>query len=270
MRRYTSDAPQSEMPPANVPEYWFAPPDVLPAKAGLNRFVWDLRLPDPMTLPYGFYGQLLNYTEYTMPDHAVPGQTPRHQPPGPLVAPGRYEVVLTVGGKSYTQPLVVAPDPRLHLTQQDYAAQLELARKISDMMRASYEAHERVMSLGAEVYGRMRTLSGNQEAKDAREAAAALMGELFEVSEGANSSPGFGPVNRDLARYLTMVESGDLSPAQSARDAVADSCRSLDSAAARWRKINEASVPAFNELLKRYGLAPLPVASAAPETACGN
>jgi photosystem II stability/assembly factor-like uncharacterized protein len=270
VRRYTSAAPESEMPPANVPEYWFAPPDVLPAGAGLNRFVWDLRLPDPLTLPYGFYGQLLNYTEYTMPDHAVPGQTPRHQPPGPLVAPGNYEVVLTVGGKTYTQPLVVAPDPRLHLTPQDYAAQLELARKISDMMRASYEAHERVMSLGAEVYARLKSLQGNPQAKDASDAATALLRELYGVSEGANSSPGFGPANRDLARYLAMVESGDLNPAQTARDAVADSCQTLNQAAARWRKINAESVPALNELLKRYDLAPLPVATVAAETPCGN
>src|ERR1043166_465687 len=37
VRRWTSTAPSTEMPPANVPEYWFAPPDLLSTKAGLNR-----------------------------------------------------------------------------------------------------------------------------------------------------------------------------------------------------------------------------------------
>jgi len=270
VRRYSSEPQTEKNPPANVPEYWFAPPEVLPVKAGLNRFVWDLRLPDPLTLPYGFYGQPLNYTEYTLPDHAVPGQTPRHQPPGPLVAPGNYRVVLTVGGKTYTQPLVVAPDPRLRVTQQDFASQLELAMKLSDMMRASYEDYKGVVSLGAQVYGRMKALQGNAQAKDASDAAAALLKQLYEVNEGANSVPGFGPVNRDLARYLTMVESGDMSPAQTAREAAADSCESLKNDSARWRKINAEGVPALNELLKRYNLAPLPVASVAAETPCGN
>ena len=36
--------------PANVPEYWFAPPTALPKAAGVNRFAWDLRYPAPLTL----------------------------------------------------------------------------------------------------------------------------------------------------------------------------------------------------------------------------
>lgn len=270
VRRFTSAAQAESDAPANVPEYWFAPPDVLPSKTGLNRFVWDLRLPDPLTLPYGFYGQLLSYTEYTMPDHAVPGQTPRHQPPGPLVAPGNYEVVLTVGGKTYTQPLVVAPDPRLRVTPQDLAAQLELARRMSDMMRASYEAYNGVAALRAALAGRLKSLSGDTQAKDAGDAAVALLKELDEVSDGTSTASGFGPVNRDLARLMTMVESGDMSPAQTARDAAAESCESLEKAAAHWRKINAESVPALNELLKRHNLAPLPVVAPTAQTACGN
>jgi hypothetical protein len=33
---------------------------------------------------------------------------------GPPAAPGSYTVTLTVNGKSYTQPLAVRSDPRLH------------------------------------------------------------------------------------------------------------------------------------------------------------
>ena len=41
--------------------------------AGVNRFAWDLRYPAPLTLPYGYYGNLLEYTEYTLADHAIAG-----------------------------------------------------------------------------------------------------------------------------------------------------------------------------------------------------
>ncbi len=39
--------PKSAEPPPNVPEYWLARPAALPLKAGLNRFVWDLRYASP-------------------------------------------------------------------------------------------------------------------------------------------------------------------------------------------------------------------------------
>src|SRR5206468_10907450 len=36
VRRFSSKTPVPDNRPANVPEYWFAPPDVLTTKAGLN------------------------------------------------------------------------------------------------------------------------------------------------------------------------------------------------------------------------------------------
>jgi photosystem II stability/assembly factor-like uncharacterized protein len=270
VRRYTSTAPPGEMPPANVPEYWFAPPDVLPTKAGLNRFVWDLRLPDPQTLPYGFYGQLLNYTEYTLPDHAVPGQTPRHQPPGALVAPGNYEVVLTVGGKTYTQPLVVRPDPRVRASQSDLEAQLGLARRISAVMATTFDDYNKLAALREPLIERMKSLSGNAQAKDAADALQALAKELAEIAEGSSAGPGLGSVNRDMARLLTMVESGDMRPAETASSAAADSCEALRKSLARLKRVNEETLPALNKLLAKYNLAPLPAPDVATDVQCGG
>ena len=62
----------------------------LPARAGLNRFVWNARLPGPW--------------------QADTLQSGRN---GPLAAPGRYAVRLTSGDWSATQPLVLRADPRL-------------------------------------------------------------------------------------------------------------------------------------------------------------
>jgi photosystem II stability/assembly factor-like uncharacterized protein len=270
VRRYTSTAPSSEMPPANVPEYWFAPPDVLGAKAGLNRFVWDLRLPDPQTLPYGFYGQLLNYTEYTLPDHAVPGQTPRHQPPGPLAAPGNYEVVLTVDGKTYRQPLVVGPDPRVRATQADLDAQLALAERITGVMATTYDGYYKLAALRDPILDRLKSLSANPQAKDATDALTALAKELGEIAEGSNAGPGLGSLNRDMSRLLTMVESGDMRPAETAASAAADSCESLRKTLAHLKKVNEESLPAVNKLLAKYNLAPLPAPAVATDAPCGS
>lgn len=268
VRRYSSEAEAQNNPPANVPEYWFAPPDVLPTKAGLNRFVWDLRLADPPTLPYGFYGQLLDYTEYTLADHAVPGQTPRHQPPGPLVAPGNYEVVLNVGGETYRKPLVVRADPRVRATQADLEVQFDLARSIGEMMAASRDFYNDVSLLRAALADRSKTLSTNAQAKEASEAASALAAELEAIADGTSTEAGVGPANRDLTRFMTMVESGDMRPAESAREAVGDVCESLKRNLVRWRKVNAESVPSLNNLLKQNNLAPLPAATVAADRQC--
>ena len=46
--------------------------------------------------------------------HAIPGRTPRTTLVGPMVLPGTYTATLTVDGRSYTQPITVVPDPRVH------------------------------------------------------------------------------------------------------------------------------------------------------------
>src|SRR3989449_11782339 len=100
---------------------------MLSTKASLLRFVWNRQCDYPATLPSSFSGRQLYYIEFTRPYQAIAGQTPRHQPPGPYVVRGRYEVVLTVDGQTYRQPLVVKLDPRVQSSQADLQAQLDLA-----------------------------------------------------------------------------------------------------------------------------------------------
>jgi len=88
VRHYSSQAAASNSLVGNAPDYWFAAAAVLTITTpGLHRFVWDVRSEDPLTLTYGYFGGKLDYIEYTLPDHAIPGQTPRQQPPGALAPP---------------------------------------------------------------------------------------------------------------------------------------------------------------------------------------
>ena len=74
------------------------------AAAGMNSFQW------PMTYPSGV--KMLD-TEY-------------HKPAaGPLARPGRYEVRLTVGDWSMTQPFELLKDPRVATSDADLAEQFE-------------------------------------------------------------------------------------------------------------------------------------------------
>lgn len=270
VRQFTSKAPPADNTPKNVPDYWFAPPDVLSKRAGLNRFVWNLQWPPPATLAYSFRGMHLDYVEYTLPDRAIAGNTPRQQPPGPLVAPGRFEVVLTVDGSTYRQPLVVDLDPRVHVSSADLEAQEDLARSIDAWMNSSFHSYNDVVALRAALAGTRKTLALNSQLPEAGNAALALDKELLEIQDGTNEAPGFGGVNRDVARYVTMIQSGDLRPAKSAADRAGMACRTLQQDLARWRKINAEQLPAFNQILKQAKLPPLNIYGVDKDPQCPN
>ena len=265
VRHYSSNLPPAEERLANAPEFWFAPPAVLSTKAGLHRFVWNLQWEHPDTLPFGYSGRLLNYTEYTVPDHAIAGQTPRHQPPGPYVVPGRYEVVLTIAGETHRQTLVVKIDPRVSTSQIDLQAQLDLARQITDGMAASYRSFYDLAAMTKALAERRNSKPDNRELA---EAITILEKQIAELADGIDTRPGFGLINRDLARYLTMIESADMRPAQSARANASVACEALRSNLARWRTVNSDKLPALNKLLQQNNLDAVPIIQPPADPLC--
>ncbi len=100
VRRFSSsERPEPPDPSVNVPTYWIRPFQALPASAGMHRFIWDLH-----AAHQGAKG------DFEYPISAIYHDTPG--PQGEWAPPGTYTVKLTVDGRSYTQELVVKPDPR--------------------------------------------------------------------------------------------------------------------------------------------------------------
>ncbi|MGB8065845.1 MAG: hypothetical protein WCF26_28430 [Candidatus Sulfotelmatobacter sp.] len=265
--RFSSEGKPAAYLPANVPSYWFAPEATLPKAAGVNRFVWNLRYPPPFSLPYGYYGKLLEYTEYTLADHAVPGLTPRLQPRGPLVLPGEYTIELRVGGQSLRQPLTVELDPRVHASPADLSDQLDLAQRITRGMKASSDAFYEVAGLRKALAQRRDALK-QSETKGTKDAVAEFEKRIDAIDNGTRSSPGFGPVNRDLARLIFSVESADMRPGDTVRSAAQQSCDALDKDLDNWRLLNEQAVTAFNAVLAANKQAPLPILTGIGSTGC--
>jgi photosystem II stability/assembly factor-like uncharacterized protein len=262
VRQYTSAPPPPPALLSNVPDYWFAPPAVVPKAAGMHRFVWNLRYPSPKVLPFGYFGSLLTYVEYTLANHAVPGETPRDQPEGPLVAPGQYVVALTVGGTTYRQPLTVKPDPRVRVSQAEFDEQSGMARTIASGLTASYDAYVQAASVRKAVADRQKALPAN--AAGAAGAAKAFDDQIAAIQDGTSAAPGFGIVNRDLARYLAMLESGDGRPAETLKAAAAGACDALAKTLDAWRTMNAATLPVLNRLLAKYKLGAVPAAPNVP------
>jgi photosystem II stability/assembly factor-like uncharacterized protein len=265
--RFSSEAKPAAYLPANAPSYWFAPEATLPKAAGVNRFVWDLRYPPPLSLPYGYYGKLLEYTEYTLADHAVPGLTPRVQPRGPLVLPGTYTIELRVGGQTFRQPLTVELDPRVHASPAELSNQLDWAQRISRGMKVSSDAFYEVAGLRKAITERTDALK-QSATKQTKDAVADFEKKIDAIDKGTRGAPGFGPVNRDLARLIFSVESADMRPADSVQSAAQQSCDALDKDLANWRQLNEHDLAAFNAVLTANKQAPLPVLTGIANMGC--
>jgi hypothetical protein len=268
VRHFSSTPEKESLPPANVPEYWFYPPTSLPTAAGLNRFVWDLRYPNPTALPFGFFGERLEYTEYTLPDHAVPGETPRFQPPGPLVSPGTYDLVLTVEGKSYRQKLRVTPDPRVHISPADYAAQFSVSEKLAELMNLSATSFYALDPLDAQLAERKKLLPSTAP-KELLDALANVEKQLDSLEAGTDQTPGFGTINRDAARYLEMVQAADVAPTASVRSLYASSCEAYGKSVASENKFTNELLPTLNKQLEAQKLTPISLTlSSIPGPSC--
>ena len=271
VRSYSSSGATSLGYKVNVPDVWLAPAPLPPKNAGLNRFVWDLRYPDPEQLLYTYYGIHVNYFEYTLADHAIPHNTPWHEPQGPMVMPGQYEIRLTVDGKVYRQPITVKLDPRLKVSPPELQQQLDLAQRISVNMNATYNGYNDAAKLQAELGDRIATLKQSGKSPETLAAAQALDAKVQGLTDAAGPPEGMGPSNRDLARLMIAVDQSDTPPASALVDTYAGICQETHTALTSWNDLLTHDLPQLNAMLAQQSLPALTVPSQAPQEAnCGN
>jgi photosystem II stability/assembly factor-like uncharacterized protein len=104
-------------------------PSSLPVKAGMNRFVWDLR----------YLGGPAAGGDGEMGGGFAGG--------GPLVAPGTYRARLTAGGVTKTESFTVKIDPRVAkdgVTTADLVEQTKFALKVRDSLAEARQLSVRV------------------------------------------------------------------------------------------------------------------------------
>jgi photosystem II stability/assembly factor-like uncharacterized protein len=162
------------------------PHDLIPAKAGMNRLVWDLRMNDPAQIPGAFYS----------------GAEPR----GPLVAPGRYELRLTLNGVTRTAPLTIIADPRVPGSEGAIAAKTALAAATVADIDALHRAVNEVRA------ARRAVASTPEKALDPQLAAveAALIQVNMKGSEANLAFPGM--LNEQYASFAASLDDADTAP----------------------------------------------------------
>src|SRR5205814_1464030 len=143
VRRFASDDKSEPVDPKalTISPEWARPPQMLSAKAGSHRFVWDLHYPPP---------EDGGERRSSFPIAAVYHDTPA-EPRGPWAHPGRYVVKLTANGQTLTQPLTVTMDPRVKTPAEELRRQFALSMDCYEGQRQAAAARREVRALRAQL-----------------------------------------------------------------------------------------------------------------------
>jgi photosystem II stability/assembly factor-like uncharacterized protein len=133
-----------------LPLYWPAPPLVVSTDAGMHRVSWDLRY-----APIGADGGRPGGGGSDV--GAVPHRTGAAVD-APWAPPGVYTIRLTVGGKSYSQPLTLRLDPRVKTAAAGLVQLATLTRRMYDGASAAHWAYATARALVA----RLDSLQGSE------------------------------------------------------------------------------------------------------------
>jgi photosystem II stability/assembly factor-like uncharacterized protein len=233
----------------DVPTYWVRPPRILSAALGMHRFIWDLTYPEPDVL------------EHEYPISAIYHDTPRY-PLGAAVLPGQYKVVLTVGGKSYTQPLGVRMDPRVKTSPEDLRRQFELDRKIADAIHQDYEALQQVRRLRAQ----LKALAGHgpdaitKTAAELDAKAATIEGEEGDYATRYLSTPegrSLARLNGGFNALVSALDTADAAPTTQQVAMFGELDKALEEQLSAWAQLKSEDISELNSKLRKAGLPPI-------------
>ena len=173
VRKYASNDPAPPPDPElAIPAYWLRPPMLLSNKAGFHRFLWDIHLsPVPGIQP--------QYPIAAVYENTPPVAT------SPWAMPGKYTVVLTVGGQRYTRDLTLVMDPRVKTSVADLQKQFDLSHQLYEQLMQVQPAVDEATKLRDQLKEQSAKAKGTPQAA----AVEALSQKLNELLGQEGASP---------------------------------------------------------------------------------
>jgi len=234
-----------------------APPARKPStKAGLNRFVWDMRYPGPSKIDYSL-----------APARPKPLVPDPENPPGPTVVPGSYGVDLTVDGKTHSAKFTVVKDPRLPTTPEQYAQQFALHRQLVASLSRLKEALNRLRRMKRRL-GEVAELTAKSE-RALRNRANGLLQKLDTI-EKVMVDPQRKSV-RDVLRnpaglndtlfdMIAMTTTADMAPTEQTKAVSREVMAKVDSEVAKFEALVEGDIAQLDKALAKARIRHIAVA----------
>jgi photosystem II stability/assembly factor-like uncharacterized protein len=227
------------------PEGWrYTAPPRVPNRAGMNRFTWNLRMPDAA----GFTGMIMWAGGLT----------------GPMVPPGTYRVRLTVGdpGTSQVEEFTVLKDPRVNASPADLEAQYKLLLEIRDWTSEANNAVRAIRNIRGQLAQRTAQIPAGRRAALDR-AGAALTAQLGPVEEAlyqVRNRSGQDPLNypirlnNQIAALGGVVMGAQGRPTQQSYEVFTVLSEALAVETGRLKSALDAPLTAVNRELERLRL----------------
>ncbi len=241
VRKYSSaDVPVEANPKRlRIPSYWIRPLQSVSTKAGMHRFLWDM-----------------HYTSVPGVEPEFPiSATYRNTAPeatSPWAVPGDYTVMLTVGGKTFSQPLTIEMDPRVKTSAADLQQQFDLSWKL-------YQLRLKLAPIGKK-FGDVAEQLTKLKAKAAERPDITQKLEAFAQTltkfGPPHPRPGAPPslfVLESTTRLFNDIQGADAAPTAAVKIAVTDIETKVEPMMDGWHKLLESDLPALNQELKRAG-----------------
>jgi photosystem II stability/assembly factor-like uncharacterized protein len=249
VRKYSSnDAVPKQDQSQAFPTYWLPPPTILSTRAGMNRFVWDLRYERPKALRYG-------YSIAAVPGDAI------MVPEGALVLPGTYHVRLSVAGHVYSAPLEIKMDPRVSAGAGILERQLALSMKLAETMAQSYDAVLQIRAVRRQITDLEASLPGDPKNEAIVTALKAFDEKASSISGSGQfqfpppTEPTLASLNGALGDLIDSVGSADAAPTAQAADAFEAYQQLLARQLEAWANLKGKDLAVLNSMLRQRGLA---------------
>jgi photosystem II stability/assembly factor-like uncharacterized protein len=191
---------------------------------------------------------------------------------GPIAAPGKYTVKLTVDGQSYTQPLQILRTPDSHGSDGELQSSVRLQLKVRDDITAVSDMTNQIEWMRKQLEDQQKTVQGkgdllkaldgiNQKLKEVEykliTRADALSDDKY-FQTAYNLYQNFIWLNGEIGTGAGDVAgSGDYGPTETAIGLVFDLEKQLKAVQEEYKGVMEKDVPAFNQQIQASGLAPL-------------
>jgi hypothetical protein len=219
-------------------------------KAGMNRFVWDMRYANAKDFP-----NMILWAGSTR---------------GPMAPPGTYQVRLNAAGETKTQSFTVSRNPNVPgLTDADLQGQFSLAMQVRGRVSQANEAVIRIRDLKAQVTDRVAAVRAKEKGRNAPLAVldgerligklTAVEGEIYQYRNQSSQDPLNYPIklNNKLAALQGVVEAGDGKPTDQSYSVFKELSGRLDEQLAKLDGVLKADLPPFNKEIARKKLTPV-------------
>src|SRR5439155_15814622 len=227
----------------SVAERWFPKPEVLEKTSGMHRFIWNLA--------WGSSGGPIADEEAAF-----------HNPSGPKVIPGTYEVRLAVDGQSQNQSFEVIMDPRSPATPEILAQQFHLGQQIFEETLQARRALAEISSVQKQLAdAQQRLTTQNTALQSALSAAQSSLRKILTNKENRQyQSQGLEDAYKDLASALRVVEGGDRPVPSQAVAVYRESSQQIRARTSDWTAFKQTRLPVLNQQLRQANLTPIAIA----------